>query len=140
MFLDAANIVPLEPAANEHEDNGQTSGRNDWKTKFLRFLRREKTDKFNAMTSSTSDQHSVMNNETHKTSKHPPAAISVNESRRKKEDNMAVIFMGFIVVFLVCHLPRLLLNIHELITIEDAMRCMRAGLIPFPLWSEVMIR
>ena len=38
--------------------------------------------------------------------------------RCKKEDNMAVIFMGFILVFLVCHLPRLLLNIHELATIR----------------------
>ena len=36
-----------------------------------------------------------------KRNKNPPAAISVNESRRKKEDNMAVIFMGFIIVFLV---------------------------------------
>jgi hypothetical protein len=38
--------------------------------------------------------------------------------RRKKEDNLAGIFMGFIIVFLVCHLPRLLLNIHELATIR----------------------
>jgi hypothetical protein len=37
----------------------------------------------------------------------PPPSLTVNESRRKKEDNMAVIFMGFILVFLVCHLPRL---------------------------------
>ena len=36
----------------------------------------------------------------------PPPSLTVNESRRKKEDNMAVIFMGFILVFLVCHLPR----------------------------------
>jgi hypothetical protein len=28
----------------------------------------------------------------------PPPALTVNESRRKKEDNMAVIFMGFILV------------------------------------------
>ena len=41
-----------------------------------------------------------------------------NESRRKKEDNLAAVFMGFIIVFLVCHLPRLLLNIHELATIR----------------------
>jgi hypothetical protein len=28
----------------------------------------------------------------------PPPSLTVNESRRKKEDNMAVIFMGFILV------------------------------------------
>ena len=68
---------------------------------------------------------------------HP--TISVNESRRKKEDNMAVIFMGFILVFLVCHLPRLLLNIHELVTLQHAMECQKAGLNPFPLWSLITI-
>ena len=31
---------------------------------------------------------------------------------------MAVIFMGFILVFLICHSPRLFLNIHELATIR----------------------
>ena len=40
--------------------------------------------------------------------------------RRKKEDNMAVIFMGFILVFLICNAPRLILNIHELMTIRWA--------------------
>lgn len=69
----------------------------------------------------------------------PPSTISVNESRCKKEDNMAVIFMGFILVFLVCHLPRLLLNIHELATIRNAMKCMKADLNPFPLWSTFAI-
>ena len=27
--------------------------------------------------------------------------------------------MGFVLVFLVCHFPRLLLNIHELITLRE---------------------
>ena len=52
---------------------------------------------------------------------------------------MAVIFMGFILVFLVCHLPRLLLNIHELATIQHAMECQKVGLQPFPLWSLITI-
>ncbi len=65
--------------------------------------------------------------------------VTVNESRRKKEDNLAAIFMGFIVVFLVCHLPRLLLNIHELVTIRHAMLCQENGFYPFPLWSHLVI-
>ena len=68
----------------------------------------------------------------------PQATVS-NESRRKKEDNMAVIFMGFILVFLVCHLPRLLLNIHELATIQHAMMCQADGKHPFPPWSLITI-
>ena len=62
-----------------------------------------------------------------------------NESRRKKEDNLAAIFMGFIVVFLVCHLPRLLLNIHELATIQHAMVCQENGKYPFPMWSHIVV-
>jgi hypothetical protein len=64
----------------------------------------------------------------------PPAALTNNEQRRKKEDNMAVIFMGFILVFLICHFPRLLLNIHELVTIQHAMACQTAGFNAFPYW------
>ena len=41
-----------------------------------------------------------------------------NERRRIFEDNLAAVCMGFVLVFLMCHLPRLMLNIHELITIE----------------------
>ena len=76
-----------------------------------------------------------------KKGKDPPpiGSVTVNESRRKKEDNLAAIFMGFIMVFLICHLPRLGLNIHELATIEHAMDCQRAGLKAFPLWSLIMI-
>lgn len=68
-----------------------------------------------------------------------PGGVTVNESRRKKEDNLAVIFMGFIMVFLICHLPRLLLNIHELVTIQHAMECQGRGFHAFPLWSHIMI-
>lgn len=70
----------------------------------------------------------------------PPTTITDSrENRRKTEDNLAIIFMGFILVFLVCNLPRLLLNIHELITIRHAMKCQDAGHRAFPLWSLIMI-
>ncbi|CAB4057254.1 TAAR [Lepeophtheirus salmonis] len=48
---------------------------------------------------------------------------SHNERRRNFEDNLAGIFMGFVSVFLICHIPRLLLNIHELITIKEYRFC-----------------
>ena len=62
-----------------------------------------------------------------------------NERRRIFEDNLAAVCMGFVLVFLVCHFPRLLLNIHELITIEEAMKCGDNGHHPFSVWSMVTI-
>ena len=133
--------------------NGDNSGETDhdiekqgWRKRFVSHLQRGKPRFMHMITSSSSNRHSDMNsgegldNKSRKTNNPPPTAISVNESRRKKEDNMAVIFMGFILVFLVCHLPRLLLNMHELITYQDQQRCMEAGKNPWPIWSIVMIR
>ena len=62
-----------------------------------------------------------------------------NERRRLFEDNLAAVCMGFVLVFLVCHFPRLLLNIHELITIKEAMMCGEQGHHPFSVWSMVTI-
>ena len=64
---------------------------------------------------------------------------SVNEKRRSFEDNLAAIFMGFVSVFLICHFPRLFLNIHELIVMEDAMKCQETNQEPFSLWSLILI-
>ncbi|TRY63922.1 hypothetical protein TCAL_14299 [Tigriopus californicus] len=64
---------------------------------------------------------------------------TINERRRRFEDNLAAIFMGFVLVFLVCHFPRLLLNIHELITIREAMECTNLGEHGFSLWSLILI-
>ena len=64
---------------------------------------------------------------------------SVNERRRHFEDNLAAIFMAFVLVFLICHMPRLLLNIHELITIKEAMLCSQRNERPFSLWSMITI-
>ena len=58
----------------------------------------------------------------------------------KKHDFSAIsatIFMGYILVFLVCHSPRLMLNIYELFTIRQAMECQTIGLDAFPLWPQV---
>jgi hypothetical protein len=64
---------------------------------------------------------------------------TINERRRRIEDNLAAIFMGFVLVFLVCHFPRLLLNIHELVTIREALECTDRGQQGFSLWSLVLI-
>ena len=130
----------------DHEDIDQNNKRPGWINKFRTSMKQGGTGILPLIrspfktNSSTVNCSSGTNGQSQTANKNPPAAISVNESRRKKEDNMAIIFTGFILVFLVCHLPRLLLNIHELITIQDAMMCMRAHKQPFPIWSLVMIR
>jgi hypothetical protein len=133
--------------------NGKESSENNdkminpgWRTRIATSMKGGKPRFSDIVKLVSKNRHSTMNNEdgaaadTNKSRQNPPTAISVNDSRRKKEDNMAVIFMGFILVFLVCHLPRLLLNIHELFTIENAIKCMEAGHDGFPLWTGVAVR
>ena len=64
---------------------------------------------------------------------------SINEKRRYFEDNLAAIFMGFVFVFLICHMPRLFLNIHELIVMKGAMECQYHRQEPFSMWSLILI-
>ncbi len=47
--------------------------------------------------------------------------------------------MGYILVFLVCHSPRLMLNIYELFTIRHAVLCQENGHDPFPAWSLLLM-
>ena len=62
-----------------------------------------------------------------------------NERRRRVEDNLAIVFMGFILVFLVSHLPRFMVDVHELLSLEHANRCREAGFQGFPPWSLAAI-
>ena len=59
--------------------------------------------------------------------------------RRPNAVIAASIFMGYILVFLVCHSPRLMLNIYELFTIRQAMQCQAVGFTPFPVWPQVSL-
>lgn len=65
--------------------------------------------------------------------------VAANDARRRVESNLAAIMMGYVLVFLICHSPRILLSIHELATIRKAMACGRSGQKTFPLWSLVVM-
>jgi len=67
----------------------------------------------------------------------PQPLISNNSFRRRQEDNLAVIFMGIVLVFIISHLPRILLSMHETIVIKNAMLCASIGKKSFPLWALV---
>lgn len=47
------------------------------------------------------------------------SVASANDARRRMENNLAIIMFGYVLVFLVCHLPRLILNIYELAIIRQ---------------------
>merc|ERR1712223_2220387 len=46
--------------------------------------------------------------------------------------------MGIILVFLICHMPRNILNIHEVVTSKHAIACKKQGLPSIPLWAIAM--
>ena len=58
--------------------------------------------------------------------------------RRRMEDNLAVIFIGMVTVFLICHVPRLFLGLHEAWITNQTISCAKAGFSPFPLWATIM--
>ena len=64
--------------------------------------------------------------------------VTINhQARRRLEDNLAMVFMGIVGVFLVCHILRVSLNIHEMIVIEHAMACSKAHKRSFPMWAII---
>ena len=65
--------------------------------------------------------------------------LNLRRQRRAHEDNLAMIFMGFILVFLVCHLPRMLLDIHELATMQHYEKCRENGFNEYPLYISISI-
>ena len=50
---------------------------------------------------------------------------------------MAVIFMGIVGAFLICHMPRILLSLHEMWIIDDTLKCAKSGRKVFPLWALI---
>jgi hypothetical protein len=66
-----------------------------------------------------------------------PSTLS-NVRRRRVEDRLAVLFMGIVAVYLVCHFPRVLLNFYEMLVIERAMACNRLGHPAFDLWAQLV--
>ena len=53
----------------------------------------------------------------------PSSTVKVSKAQKKEdnarsENSLAAIMMGYVLVFLICHSPRLILNLHELMTIR----------------------
>ena len=56
-------------------------------------------------------------------------------ARRIKEDNLAITFIGIVAVFLLCHMPRLFLALHEAWITDQTLKCRLAEAPAFPLWA-----
>eukprot|EP00095_Tigriopus_kingsejongensis_P003543 maker-scaffold106_size358372-snap-gene-2.28 protein:Tk03543 transcript:maker-scaffold106_size358372-snap-gene-2.28-mRNA-1 annotation:"patched domain-containing protein 3-like" len=65
------------------------------------------------------------------------SATATQQARRRQEDNLAIVFMGIVLVFLICHSPRLILSMHEMMIIHDAMKCQAQGRHPFHVWTLI---
>ena len=65
------------------------------------------------------------------------SATATQQARRKQEDNLAVVFMGIVLIFLICHAPRNLLSMIEMFLIRGAIECSNAGFEKFPVWAYI---
>ena len=61
------------------------------------------------------------------------------DMRRKNEDSLAVVFMIIIFIFLICHAPRIILDIHELMTIKQSEYCNGIGAFSYSAWSVILL-
>lgn len=59
--------------------------------------------------------------------------------RRKNEDSLAMVFMIIILIFLVCHAPRIILDINELATIKMSEYCASVGKYQYSFWSIIVL-
>ena len=63
-----------------------------------------------------------------------------NRKQRRAEDRTAMIFIFITITFIACHIPRLILDIHELINLDNANMCQKAKMRNIaPVWTYIMI-
>ena len=60
------------------------------------------------------------------------------QARRKQEDNLAVVFLGIVLVFLICHTPRNICNLAETFYIDNSIQCQKINQNGFPFWVMVL--
>ena len=64
------------------------------------------------------------------------SATATQQARRKQEDNLAVVFMGIVLIFLICHAPRNLISMVEMFLVRNAINCEQAGREAWPKWLD----
>jgi hypothetical protein len=61
--------------------------------------------------------------------------LAIRLRRRRRNDNLSIVLMLIVAVFLICNLPRIILNMHEITVIQDVNRCQDTDLGGFPIWN-----
>ena len=69
----------------------------------------------------------------------PVVSNRPKKSKKNVEDSMAMIFMAIILIFLICHLPRILLDIYELGTVNWVQYCEKHGRWAINVWSVILV-
>ena len=65
---------------------------------------------------------------------------STIRGRRKTEDRTAMIFLFITVIFISCHIPRIILDIRELINLDITNACLKAKMRDIvPAWTFILI-
>ena len=54
------------------------------------------------------------------------------------DEHLAVVFGGIVTAFFICHLPRMVLSIHEMVIIDFALECSKYNMRGFPLWALIL--
>ena len=63
-----------------------------------------------------------------------------SRKQRRAEDRTAMIFIFITITFITCHIPRLILDIHELINLDNANMCQKAKMPDIaPVWTYILI-
>ena len=64
----------------------------------------------------------------------------LNTSRStNQEKDLAKVLIGIVIMFILCHTLRLIINFYETIVIRQALACEMAGKNDFPLWGFITI-
>ena len=66
------------------------------------------------------------------------SATATQQARRKQEDNLAVVFMGIVLIFLVCNFPRNMLSFLETLWTRKNVTCQKMNMRGFPYWATVV--
>lgn len=63
-------------------------------------------------------------------------SMADESNRRRQEAGLAKLFIRILFAFLLCHLPRVIINLHEMIMIENVLKCYHHNLNPYSVWMH----
>lgn len=62
-----------------------------------------------------------------------------DEERRKTEHSLSYVLIAMVLIFILCHSPRLILSVYESIVIKERLACIKNDKKFVPLWAMILI-